>query len=318
MKDQRSKDGGSPADVLSIACARWEAAVLEGRADTWTREHERTCPRCSLMGAEHDRIGALIAKATGPAPVPASFMEAVLARADALDAGFDDSESVGIDGGIDGIAEATTLQHGARTASAGSVLAGSTSGRPRVSIAWLGAAALAAGMALAFWAGGLNERSHLSTAPATVEAALPAPPVAEAPPTQNAQAVTGESAAPVATQPTRLLPLPAPQPAAQDFAPTEAPVVPSARPVPEPAMDLAAELRSSLIREIGALDGCPAKATAPIRVTVTVGTDGALSNRQILSSADASDAHHCVGRAMDRLLLPPLDRAATITLDVSW
>jgi hypothetical protein len=304
MNDKRSKDGGSPADVLSIACARWEAAVLEGRTDTWTREHERTCPRCSQMGAEHDRIGGLIAQVTGPAPVPASFMEAVLSRAEALDAGFDDRESVD----DDGFSEAAAID----------ARGGEATSRTRVSIVWLGAAAMAAGMALAFWAGGLNERSHHSTTPAAVEAALPVTAPAPVPAAQDAQAATVESAPPMAAQPTRLLPLPSSQPAAQALAPVEPPVVPSARPVPEPAMDLAAELRSSLVREIGALDACPAKAAAPIRVTVTVGTDGTLSNRQILSSADASDAHQCVGRAMDRLLLPPLDHAATITLDVNW
>ncbi|MEZ4267874.1 MAG: hypothetical protein R3F39_15985 [Myxococcota bacterium] len=246
-------------------------------------------------------IGALIAKATGPAPIPADFMDAVLSRAEALDAGFDDSESLDIDG-LSGTAMRAQPPR-------------DVASRPRVSILWLGAAAMAAGMALAFWAGGMNERSHQSLVPAAVEAAAPAP---EAPTPQNAQAPTVKSQEPMASQPTRLLPLPTPQPAAQDLAPTEPPVVPSARPVPEPAMDLAGELRSSLVREIGALDACPPKAAAPIRVTVTVGTDGTLSNRQILSSADASDAHQCVGRAMDRLLLPPLDRAATITLDVNW
>ncbi len=303
MKDQRSNDGGPPADVLSIACARWEAAVLEGRADAWTREHERTCPRCSQMGAEHGRVGGLIAKATAPAPVPANFMEAVLARAEALDAGLDGGDSAG----IDTLSETAGIGRGAPA-----------SAQRRVSIVWVGAAAMAAGMALAFWAGGINERSHQGTKPAAVEAALPAPAATEAPETQNTQAATGKSLAPMAARPTRLLPLPTPQPAAQAIAPTEPPVVPSARPVPEPTMDLAAELRSSLVREIGALQGCPARATAPIRVTVTVGTDGTLSNRQILSSADAADAHQCVGRAMDRLLLPPLDQAATITLDVNW
>jgi hypothetical protein len=299
MNDQRGNHGGPPADVLSIACARWEAAVLEGRADTWTREHERTCPRCSQMGAEHDRVGALIAQATAPASIPAGFVEAVLARAEALDAGFDAAETLDLDERFEASTPARARRAPAR--------------RPRISMLWLGAAAMAAGMALAFWAGGLTERAHEAARPKPVEAAAPQthdPAVASH---------TAPALAPpvVAPQPTRLLPLPTPAPLPAAAA-TEPPVVPSARPVPEPTMDLAGELRSSLVREIGALEGCPARAAAPIRVTVTVGTDGTLSNRQILSAADASDAHQCVGRAMDRLLLPPLDRAATITLDVNW
>lgn len=296
MTDQRRDRGDLPADVHSIACARWEAAMLEGRADTWAREHERTCPRCGAMSGAHARLGELIAQATVPAALPSGFEERVLARAEALDA--------------------ETEAPGPLLAETGSAA------RPRSAqrawTLWLGAAAMAAGMGLAFWAGGLRERFQVSPEVAASAARPAAVPVGEAPAPAAVPATLAEAPPRSVAQPTRLLPLPAPRPAGEALAPVEAPVVPSARPVPEPAMDLPGELRSLLVREVSALEGCPARAQAPVRVTVTVGTDGTLSNRQILSSADASAAHQCVGRAMDRLLLPPLDQAATVTLDVSW
>ena len=91
-----------------------------------------------------------------------------------------------------------------------------------------------------------------------------------------------------------------------------------ARVIPEPIVDLPVEIRDAVVRHIQTQEGCPERATRAVRLTVTVETDGSITNRQILSSAAAGAAHRCVTRAVDALLLPPLPEPATLTLDISW
>jgi hypothetical protein len=95
-------------------------------------------------------------------------------------------------------------------------------------------------------------------------------------------------------------------------------VVPAPAQVPEHALNIPGELEAALLQHIKALDGCPARSDGELRVTLTLDTRGAISNRQVLSSAGQSAAHQCLNQALDKLLLPPLDRAATVTIDLSW
>lgn len=267
-------------EVLELACARFEAALAEGSLDRAAHAHKLSCDRCRDLERDLERTAARIASATRPATMPPGFAAGVLARAAVLE----------------GRLPATA--------------AGRTRSRLRGHAPWLAGAALAAGLALAFWAGTLRGVASPETRPLPVALeAAPAPPEA-APPVPGAAAEAAAGDAPV-----RLVAVPRP---AAPAPPAPRPVVPAAAPVPEPLVDLPAELRASIVRQIQDLPGCPDHAAAAVRVTVTAHPDGTVSDRQVLSAAGAGDAHRCVSMALDRLLLPPLAEPATVTLDVSW
>jgi hypothetical protein len=121
--------------------------------------------------------------------------------------------------------------------------------------------------------------------------------------------------------------IPAPQdipesrPAAPTVNPTKHvvnPVVAPLQKVPEKQVKLPSALRTNILRHVKAQSDCPKHSKTPIRVTLSIGTDGALSNRQVLSSAGQSQAHDCVNVALDKLLLPPMKRGMTVTVDLAW
>ena len=79
-------DESRPAEVLNLMCARFEAALAEGKIDAKLMAHELSCERCSDFTRELARVEALIAAATGPVErLPEGFLDDVLAKADNLD-----------------------------------------------------------------------------------------------------------------------------------------------------------------------------------------------------------------------------------------
>jgi len=88
--------------------------------------------------------------------------------------------------------------------------------------------------------------------------------------------------------------------------------------VPEAIVDLPKELRLAILRQVDGNKACPKRMKKPVRITLTVGKDGSLSNRTVYSVANQGIAHDCVNQALDALTLPPLDQSANITLDVVW
>ncbi|MGM0576793.1 MAG: hypothetical protein ACQEXJ_13800 [Myxococcota bacterium] len=173
---------------------------------------------------------------------------------------------------------------------------------------WI-AAAVAVTVTMAFWAGDMSARSrhdsHSAEPVATAPASEEAPPAAEAP--------TAGSADEGAPEAVRLTPQPSPR-----NSPKERPVVPAAQPIPEPSVDVPDELRRSMLRAVERGDDCPEHAGGAVRVTVTIRPDGTLADRQILSLGEAGEAHRCVSRAMDHLMLPPMEESVTVTLDLTW
>ena len=88
--------------------------------------------------------------------------------------------------------------------------------------------------------------------------------------------------------------------------------------VPEASVDLPKELRLAILRQVEGNKTCPKRMKKPVRITLTVGKDGGLSNRTVFSVANQSIAHDCVNQALDALTLPPMEESANITLDVVW
>jgi hypothetical protein len=98
----------------------------------------------------------------------------------------------------------------------------------------------------------------------------------------------------------------------------EEPVVRPAAAVPEPKFNLPGELKMAVIRLAKEIEGCPAELKLPVRITLTVGADGSLSNRTVYSVAAQGAAHDCVNKALDALVLPPVAEHADVTLDIVW
>jgi len=320
-----------PPDVISLACARLEDALAEGALTPAARAHAATCPRCATLARELTGAapGALedpalgggsggsggsggllgdIQRATGPATLPPGFTDAVLRRA---------------------LGEEAAAEPAA--ADPAPVPAPPRGRGPR----WLGpalVAGLAAGLAVTAASALLGDLQEPSspTPPQRVAVVAPAPgPAARPSPrpsTQQAASLQGFQRAEPSGAPAPLALQPAPEapdvgpssPSPTDAAPVGPPQAALPRAVPEPSLDVPRELRAALLREVQALDGCPAHTPEAVRVTLTVTPGGALTNRQVLSMGGDTEAHLCVNRALDRLLLPPLDRAATVTLDLRW
>jgi hypothetical protein len=88
--------------------------------------------------------------------------------------------------------------------------------------------------------------------------------------------------------------------------------------VPELTVDLGKELRAAIVRQVRELKGCPKRLTQPLRVSLAVATDGAISNRTVYSVAAQGGAHDCVNKALDAMILPPMSTAVNVTLDIVW
>jgi hypothetical protein len=163
----------------------------------------------------------------------------------------------------------------------------------------------AAAVLVAFWAGGAREQLRQVDTRSQVRVAAPAP----TPPTaQDVAAVPTESMAR----------LPATASAVASTRARIEPVVPAAAPVPEPVVDLGAEIQVMLRERVTQSEGCPAHTKVPVWVTATVQTDGSLTDRSVMSAGSASEAHRCVSRALDQLLLPPGMPVTTVTFELSW
>ncbi len=136
MKPRPPKERAQSADILNLMCARFEAALAEGRVDASLRAHERECERCADFSRELARVEHLIRDATGPIEhMPDAFLDEVLKRADALEGRYGEREP----------------KRWRRRASALLV----------VSMA-------AAAVLLAFWAGGAREQLRLVDTPTQV------------------------------------------------------------------------------------------------------------------------------------------------------
>jgi len=163
----------------------------------------------------------------------------------------------------------------------------------------------AAAVLLAFWAGGAREQLRQIDTRSQVRVEAPATPAHVAPqvamvPTEVMARLPVE-APPVVSTPTRI-----------------EPVVPAAAPVPEPVVDLGAEIQVMLREKVTQSEGCPAHTKVPVWVTATVQPDGSLTDRSVMSAGSASDAHRCVSRALDQLILPPGMPTTTVTFELSW
>ena len=179
--------------------------------------------------------------------------------------------------------------------------------RPRRIAPAIAASLAAAAVLLAFWAGGAREHQRQLDAhnQVRVHAANVAP---EAPPVRTAQVMRpAPPMTPLAARETRT-PMPT----------RIGPTVPAAAPIPEPVVDLGAEIQVMLRERVVASKHCPEHTSAPIWVTATVQPDGSLTNRSVMSAGNASEAHRCVSRALDQLLLPPGSPTTTVTFELSW
>ena len=266
-------DRHQSAEVLNLMCARFEAALAEGRVDASLRAHELSCERCSDFSREMARVERLIADATGPVDaIPTDFLDKVLVRADSLDGR-------------------------------------STAARPR-SLRWTLSAFGAAGVAaaaviLAFWAGAAQEQlKQVETrTQVRVSASAPAVELVRAPEVTPSEVMTPLSVA-----------LPPRQPAPMRIEPR----VPAAASVPEPVVDIGAEIQVMLRESVAQSEGCPEVSKVPVWVTATVQSSGALTDRSVMSAGSASEAHRCVSRALDQLILPPGMPTTTVTFELSW
>lgn len=278
-KRQGDRDGLAP--VFDLVCRRFEEDIAEGKLCDEGREHLASCKPCAEMWSDMERVGSLIAEATGHLPVPSSFLDGVIDRADAL--------------------EGRILMPPEQTTTAW-----------RRAAPWIGSVAAAALLITAFWAGASQRaESARQLSPRLVKGD---PQVAPGEETEAQPTAPMMTAAP--RERLQLTPQPAPVAKAVERAP--APVVPAARPVPEPALDLPEELHQVILQRIRARDLCSTSGGRSVHVTLTVLPDGSLTNRQLLSSADAAASHHCVSAALDGLQLPPGGEAATVTLELSW
>lgn len=138
-------DESRSAEVLNLMCARFEAALAEGKVDAKLRAHELSCERCSDFTRELARVEALIAAATGPVErLPEGFLDDVLAKADNLD--------------------------GRLTERRPSSLLRKLSALAVVSVA-------AAAVLLAFWAGAAREQLKANETRTQVQVAVPSAPM---------------------------------------------------------------------------------------------------------------------------------------------
>lgn len=163
----------------------------------------------------------------------------------------------------------------------------------------------AAAVLMAFWAGGAREQ--LRQADERAQVRVEAPNATPTSPAVVAQAVPSETMTPS--------PTPAPKTAQQRRV---EPTVPAASPVPEPVVDLGAEIQGMLRDQVTTHEACPKHTSAAVWVTATVLSDGSLTNRSVMSAGSATDAHRCVSRALDQLLLPPGSPTTTVTFELSW
>ncbi len=277
-------NGHDPDSVISLACARFEDALAEGREDATTRAHQATCPACAALARDVRDVTDVIAGLSGPRALPAGFADAVLGKAAVLD-GFPAD-----------LAHAPPAPPRLR--------------RPRWA-GWASAAAVAA-LAGAVWAGGQRPTVEDGPRAPTVTAVrvADAPTLTNVAPTAPAGPEIARTDDGAPREAVVLRPLPAP-------APAEAPRPALAPPIPEPLMDVSGELRAALLRAIAKDEGCRQR-SGQVRLTVTIDAAGQLHDRQVLSSAADASAHACVNRALDTLLLPPISQATTLTLHVRW
>ncbi len=134
------QDSEGLAPVFDLVCRRFEEDIAEGRLDDAGKAHLKDCARCAGLWAEMERVGALIAEATGPvARVPDGFLDAVLLRADSLDGRI--------------------------------VLPGERTPRTRWQriAPWAGGLAAAALLVAAFWAGAAQRAESVATSPRLVK-----------------------------------------------------------------------------------------------------------------------------------------------------
>ena len=281
MQNERP-DGG--AQVLDLNCARFEDALAEGQISSALREHASNCARCAGLESEVRQIAGRIREATGPVDIDPAFAAAVYERFEEM---------------------------------SGAVGPGATREHPSVwdrVRPWAYAAAASMALGVAFMWGGHQEQQDLPVTPRLVAESAPlAGPNA---PAGAAGALQRAEATPQ-VRPTEVVEL---IPGAPASDPEERPQVARApvQVVPERPIDLVGEIRRALLRQVRGQEGCPVSSKRPVTITVTVGVDGQLSNRQILSSADAKDAHGCVGRALESLLLPPMEEAKPLTMELNW
>lgn len=303
------------ARVASLDCARAEDTMAEGTLEGFALEHVSRCVQCRELAELLELTGKRpgLVTATAPAPLPAGFIDSVLDRA------FDATHP------LDRIRPATDDLRVAE-------LEAALSAR-RQRTRWIAVGALAAGLLLAAGVSSVWDRAKttdsLSAAPAmhrvvakgdydpssadpvtvatapTTQAPTQAP---QLPPTAIQASGVGTSGS------ENTAPLPAVKsPAAASVEPT-----PKPKEVPEAMLDIPAEIRALLVQKMRLHKQCPKRNTAPVRVTLTVATDGTVSSPQVLSSSGHAAAHQCVSYALDRLLLPPLQRSVTVTLDLTW
>lgn len=269
------------AEVVRLDCRRFEDMLAEGRLDAWARAHQGGCSRCDETARAMAAVERDILDATGPTALPAGFADGVWERFQELDEAGPERDA--------------RPGRWSKTMAAG----------------FAAAAVAIVAVTAAYWAGGVRQRALMRTELDATPQQVIVPASAIELEHPGADAAARASDAP----PVRLLRRPVALPT-----PVE-PQVPAAQPVPEPVVDVPAELRAALTRQIEGIESCPTHAAGSVRLTVTVQPDGTLTNRQLLSAASAGDAHRCVGLALDRLALPPLsgtDGGATVTLDLSW
>lgn len=274
-------DGG--AKILDLNCARFEDALAEGQISPALREHASGCARCASLEREVRQIAGRIREATGPVNIDPAFAAEVYARFEEM------SGAVGPGMNLDRRSPWDRL-------------------RP-----WAYSAAAILALGVAFMWGGLQEQQSVSVAPHLVTEVIP-PSGSVSPAGSPLSALTPKTTPQV--RPAEVVELvPVVDPKAPESAPA---AVAPVQVVPERPVDLMGELRQALMRQIDQQEGCPSSSQRPVTLTVTVGVDGQLSNRQLLSSAEAKEAHGCVSRALERLLLPPMTEAKTLTMELSW
>lgn len=286
--------------VVSLACARFEDALAEGELDAAARRHRDGCARCAELEREMALVGELIADATAPRELPAGFADAIFDRASVLDADVRPRPMHTEPAPLTG-------QLGAARSWRAVALGG----------------AVAAGLILAFWAGGLVERQSADREAPAVAEGTQSRMVSVAPDAGQTPEAPPQVAQPAPRRPTPvpvvLRPQPQPQPAVEVPAVDNPhPVVPDAVEVPEPKVDLTDEVRAILLSRVARIELCPKHSQGVVRATITLDASGKLTHRQVLSYAGHRDAHQCINYALDQLILPPLDGAADLTLDLTW
>jgi hypothetical protein len=264
--------------VISLMCARFEDALAEGRADAVVTEHASECVRCHMLLKQIDGEQGAIA-AIATASGPVS-----------LPSGF--TEGV--------LARALPPERYLKN--------DEPAPAPRFKWWHHAITGLAAGIctALLIWAGGdAQDMVQSEQAKGTVSAM--AFEVAD-----DDKALFGDNIFSDSDEKTGVA-----QKKLNSFFADVAKVLPAAS-VPEHAIDLPNDLRLAILRQIKKSGTCPKSMKKPVRITLTVGKKGALSNRTVYSVASQTSAHDCVNQALDALTLPPMAHAANVTLDIAW